>query len=235
MYCVFKSNGYVPANHLCLRCTPLETLLSSLGLDERDSERGARDIIRTYRLIELADKERDDGLPVRMVARLYSFLTSLALPPSLRNRARAANERIEELEATGASTREYLDAVSGIGASIFDTLGTTYIQVEALHLLGSRIAGTTVIEDMLRDLETDRDTGDYNPIDDDDEASGHRAEYIGGFRDLVDPVLSGMLPKPSSQSYMRAQFGKVVSALTGGCDDSSWDPELACYRYCGCI
>lgn len=235
MYCVFKSNGYIPVDHLCLRCTPLETLLSSLGLDEAASERGARDIIRTYRLIELADKERDEGLPVRLAARVSSFITSLTLPPSLRSLAGKVNERIEELEDAEVPTGEYLTAVSNIGGSIFSTLGTTPTQIEALRQLGSRIAGATVVEDMLRDLEIDRDTGNYNPIGHDDEGQDYRADYVGGFNELVDPVLSGFLSEPCSHGHLRVRVGRVAMALTGGCDDSSWDPEFACYRYCGCI
>jgi len=186
-------------------------------------------------MIELADTDRDEGLPKRITARIYSYITSLMLPPSLRNRAREANMRIEELEEAKASTREYLDEVSSRGSSIFSTLGTTPEQVENLRKLGSRLAGATVIEDMLRDLKSDRETGDYNPINDENESLGYRAEYVGGFRELVDPVLRDGLPEASTQGSLRTKFIGIASALTGGCDGEELDPELMCYRACGCI
>jgi len=229
LHCVFKSNGYVPENHLCLHCQPLENLLSSLGLTETQSTKGSRDILRAYRLIELDDARRDGSLPRRMFAGLLSRIVSRGLPSPIESRVKAINARVEQLENDGASADEYLVEISRFGASLFSTLGSTPPQVAGLGLLGSRLAGAIVVEDMRRDRVTDRETGDYNPIKE-VEASNYGKEHIEAFNDLVDPVLGASRFPPSSRDP-----SGVVRALWewGICDEVPL--EVAIAQCCGCI
>ncbi|MCW3989039.1 MAG: hypothetical protein NWE88_03060 [Candidatus Bathyarchaeota archaeon] len=233
MHCVFKSNGYVPENHLCLHCQPLEALLSSLGLDETQSTKGSKDILRAYQLIELADSRRDGSLPRRMVAGFLSRFVSLGLPLPIVDKVRAINAKVEELEKDEASAGEYLAEISRFGASIFSTLGSTPRQVTGLSLLGSRLAGAIVVEDMRRDRAIDRETGDYNPMKG-REVSDYGKEHIEDFRDLVDPVLGDSSASSLSGDHSGVR-GSVVRALWewGLCEDVPLEVMIA--RCCGCI
>ena len=233
MHCIFKSNGYVPENHLCLNCQPLEILFSSLGLDETQSTKGSKDILRAYQLVELADSRRDGSLPKRLVAGLLSRFISLRLPSPLLDKVRAINVRLEELEKEEASAGEYLAEVSRFGASLFSTLASTPGQVAGLGLLGSRLAGAIVVEDMRRDRTIDRETGDYNPIKGGD-VSDYGKEYIEAFTDLIDPVLR--VPQfPFSPGDIAGVRGRVVRALWewGLCEDVPLEVMIG--RCCGCI
>ena len=233
MRCVFKSNGYVPDNHLCLHCQPLEALFSSLGLDETQSTKGSKDILRAYQLVELADLRRDGSPPRRILAGILSRFISLGLPAPLVDKVRAINARVEELETEEASAGEYLTEISRFGASIFGTLGSTPGHAAGLSLLGSRIAGAIVVEDMRRDRVIDRESGDYNPINGGG-ASDYGKDHIEAFNELVDPVLgdSRLLPSPGDSAGVG---GRVVRALWewGLCEDVPLEVMIA--RCCGCI
>ncbi len=191
MNCVFKSYGYVPPNHLCIGCTPLRRILSTVGYSEAQAKEGSRTILNAFNMINYADTMRDEGVLARAKARLLILFSSRTLPVELKRVLVRVNKETARLEENDADAETYIESVSGLGGDIFESLGGTCIQRKMLRDIGMRMAGAVLVDDMVRDFDRDKINGAYNPLNN-EEAEGRariRETYVTRFRETVDPIL----------------------------------------------
>jgi hypothetical protein len=192
MDCIFKMNGYVPRNHVCAICEPLENLLLKSGCSGKNARDCSKTILRAFSLIKLEDTFRDESLPRKFIAKAMSVHCLIRLPRTVRNKTRETNVTVQRLESQNTDPSKYVLYIAKAGASIFDSAAKPDMSKDYLRVLGATLTGAILLQDMTKDLPSDVKTGRFNPLKsvETNFANALAKKYSEAFKNLADPVLA---------------------------------------------
>jgi hypothetical protein len=163
MDCIFKTSGFIPKNHSCRSCIPLNILLSSIGYSKKESQVISKRIIRTFQIIKLEDISRDES-NFRLISRTISVLLSASLPKKMRIILKKTDNQIKELEDSDPSATNYINQISKIGGELFESASKSKYFKHQLKEIGVIITKAVVTNDMKKDLRNDIETNKFNPF-----------------------------------------------------------------------
>ena len=164
MDCIFKSYGFVPKNHVCFACKPLEMLLSSTGCSAEQATKYAKAILKAYRLLKIEDTVRDEKPIKRIKAKALSPFYVARTPRAIRNILKRTNLAVEMLEKSNADPLTYVEKLAHSSGEIFETAAKSKQQKEQLRAIGATLTGAIVVNDMVKDRDSDLRKGRFNPL-----------------------------------------------------------------------
>jgi len=176
---------------LCIGCTPLRNILSTVGYSKAQAAKGSRTILNAFNIINYADILRDEGTLAKAKARLLMLFSSRALPVEIKQILKNVNTETSHLEEEDTAAESYIESISGLGGDIFESIGGTDIQRKMLRDIGTKMVGAIIVDDMVRDFDRDMVNGAYNPLihESAEDRTRIQEHCTTRFRKLVDPVL----------------------------------------------